>query len=135
METVKSSVMATDMGKIFGRDYSCAESALAVALRYMKRPDDLVWAAGGFGGGLNHEDLCGFLTGSVMAIGFYAETLKVERKEAKKRCYQKVDEFWDWWAKTAPLHCSEIREGRTDFKVCYRLGKLAAVKLEDLIKG
>ncbi len=33
-----------------------------------------------------------------------------------------------------PLHCSEIREGRTENKVCRRLGKLAAAKVEDLIR-
>ncbi len=107
---------------------------MAVALRFLKKPDELVWVAGAFGGGLNNKDLCGFLTSGEMAIGIYSGDLKVERKAAKEICGQKSREFWQWWLSEAPLHCAEIREGRTDFKVCRRLGRLAAAKLEDLIK-
>ena len=69
-----------------------------------------------------------------MAIGTYAGEQKVERKEAKDICTRKGREFWQWWISAAPLHCAEIREGRTDCKVCRRLGKLAAAKIGDLIK-
>jgi hypothetical protein len=107
---------------------------LAVALRFLKKPENLIWVAGAFGGGLNNKDLCGFLTGGEMAIGIYSGDLKLERKAAKKICGQKGQEFWQWWISEAPLHCAEIREGRTDVKVCRRLGKLAAAKIEDLIR-
>lgn len=107
---------------------------MAVALRYMKKSEDLVWAAGAFGGGLNNKDLCGFLTGGEMAIGIYSGEQKLERKAAKEICNRKGQEYWQWWISQAPLHCAEIREGRTDYKVCRRLGKLAAAKIEDLIK-
>ena len=60
--------------------------------------------------------------------------LAVEKKEAKKQCGQMVKSYWQWWTSMAPLHCKEIREGRTDFKVCHRLGKLASVKLEELFE-
>ena len=69
-----------------------------------------------------------------MAIGIYSGDLKLERKAAKEICGQKGREFWQWWISEAPLHCAEIREGRTDFKVCRRLGKLAAAKIEELIR-
>jgi hypothetical protein len=101
----------------------------------MKKSEDLIWFAGAFGGGLNNKDLCGFLTAGEMAIGIYAGDLKLERKAAKEVCSRKSGEFWRWWTSTAALHCSEIREGRTDFKVCQRLGKLASAKVEDLIRG
>jgi len=107
---------------------------LAVALRYLKKSEDLIWAAGAFGGGLGNKDLCGFLTGGEMAIGIYAGEQKLERKAAKEICNLKGREFWQWWISEAPLHCAEIREGRTDNKVCRRLGKLAAAKIEDLIR-
>jgi hypothetical protein len=106
-----------------------------VALRLMKRPEDLVWAAGGFGGGMGHQDLCGFLTAGIMAIGLNTGALKLEKKEARERCSREVREYWDWWTSMAPLHCSDIREGRKDFKVCYRLGRLASAKLENLLKA
>ena len=100
----------------------------------MKKSEDLIWFAGAFGGGLNTKDLCGFLTAGQMVIGIYAGDLKLERKAAKEICGRKSREFWDWWTSKAPRHCSEIREGRKDFKVCHRLGKLASAKIEDLIR-
>jgi hypothetical protein len=106
-----------------------------VALRFLKKPEDTAWAASGFGGGLGHKDLCGFLTAGVMAIGVHAGTLPLERKAAKEACGRKVKEYWEWWAAAAPLHCGEIREGRTGYKVCERLGRLAAAKLEQLLRG
>ncbi len=133
LEFVKSSVMGTDFENYFGQSYSCSESGLMVALRYMEKPEELVWAAGGFGGGLGREDLCGFLTGGSMAIGFYSGMLELEREEATTQCKEKIREFWDWWTTMAPLHCYEIREGREDYKVCHRLGKLAAARVEELI--
>jgi hypothetical protein len=133
-ESVKNSIMARDMENFWGKGYSCAETGLAVALRYMHKPEDLVWVAGGFGGGMMHQDLCGFLTAGIMAIGLHVGSLDIEKTEAKKRCSQLVNEYWNWWASVNPLRCSEIRKGRSDYKVCNRLGQLAAVKLENLLK-
>ncbi|MBN1566565.1 MAG: C-GCAxxG-C-C family protein [Acidobacteria bacterium] len=132
---VNKSAMAGDMDNYWHKGYSCAESGLMVALRFMKKPENLVWVAGGFGGGIGHHDLCGFLTAGIMAIGLHSGSLKMEAKNAKTRCSQKVNEYWDWWVSTAPLHCREIREGRKGFNVCQRLGKLACVKLETLLKA
>ena len=73
---VNSSIMARDMDNFWHKGYSCAESGLMVALRFMKKPEDLVWVAGGFGGGMGHQDLCGFLTAGIMAIGLHAGLYK-----------------------------------------------------------
>jgi hypothetical protein len=105
---------------------------MAVALRHLKKSEDLIWVAAAFGGGLGNRDLCGFLTSGEMAIGMYSGDLKLERKAAKEICSRKGREFWQWWTSMAPLHCAEIREGRTDLKVCRRLGQLAAAKIENL---
>jgi hypothetical protein len=131
---VESSTMAMDFKNLFGKGYSCAESGLMVALNYLEKPEELVWVAGGFGGGLAHGDLCGFLTSGVMACGLVAGDLPVEKKEAKKQCRRMVKSYWQWWTSKAPLHCKEIRAGRTDFKVCRRLGKLASSKMEELLE-
>ena len=132
-ELVEGSSMAKDLESCFS-NYSCAESGLLVALRYLAMPEELVWAAGGFGGGLGHRDLCGFLTGGVMAIGFLAGSLSVERKEAKKQCRQLVRNYWQAWTSMAPLHCSEILEKREGDGACTRLGCLASAKLERLLE-
>jgi hypothetical protein len=107
---------------------------MAVAMRFLKKPENLTWVAAAFGGGLNNGDLCGFLTAGHMAVGVYAGDLKLERRAAKNICNQKSREFWQWWLSMAPLRCAEIREGRTDLKVCHRLGRLAAAKIENLIR-
>jgi len=135
LEIVNGSTMSNDMDNFWGKGYSCAETGLMVALRFMKKPEELVWTAGGFGGGMGQGDLCGFLTAGIMAIGLHAGTLKAAKNTAKTVCGQKVKGYWTWWASMAPLHCSEIREGRQDFGVCQRLGKLAAAKLETLINA
>lgn len=135
LELVKTSVMSEDMKNFWHKGYSCAETGLMVALRFQKKPEDLVWLAAGFAGGLGHQDLCGFLTSGVMAIGLHAGNLNMERSAAQARCGQLVNEYWTWWSNNAPLHCSEIRQGRGGFSVCERLGKLSTAKIESLIKA
>ena len=58
----------------------------------------------------------------------------MERKAAKKRCRMMVKQYWQAWSSMAPLHCSEILEGRKGYKVCDRLGRLAAAKLEQILE-
>ena len=132
-EWVENSSMAKDLETLFGKGYSCAESLLMVSLKYLDKPEELVWAAAGFGGGMTQKDLCGFLTAGIMGIGLAAGKLKLERKEAKKYSSQLVKEYWKWWKSVAPLKCSDIRTPGTSSKVCARLGKLAAAKIEELI--
>ena len=134
LELVKKSVMAQNLKNYFHEGYSCAESILLVSLEFLEKPKDLVWAASGFGGGLYHKDLCGFLTAGIMAIGLSAGMLKKKREEGKEFCKQAVKEYWKWWDSMAPLHCSEIRKKGTSPKVCTRIGQLASVKIEELIK-
>ncbi len=133
LEWVKKSSMAADIKSFFGKGYSCAESLWMVSLRHLKKPEELVWIASGFGGGLYHKDLCGFLTGGIMAIGLRSGMLEKERKEAKEHCKNLVNEYWKWWTSLAPLHCSEIRKEGTSREVCVRLGLLGAAKTEELL--
>jgi len=134
LKMVNQSSMAKDMENYFGKGYSCAESMLMVSLRYLNQPEKMVWAACGYGGGMAHKDICGFLTAGFMAIGFAAGELDIERKEAKKYCSRLVNQYWDWWKTVAPLHCVDIRKPGVSSKVCRRLGQLSAVKIEELIK-
>ncbi|NIO49438.1 MAG: hypothetical protein GTN73_08410 [Candidatus Aminicenantes bacterium] len=141
LEFVKESIMAKDMKNYFIiKRYSCAESLLMVSLRFLGKQEELVWIASGFGGGLYHKDLCGLLTSGVMAIGLSSGMLKKERLEGKEICQQKLNQYWEWWTSIAPLHCSEIKKEGTsseedpEYKVCRRLGQLAAAKIEELIR-
>jgi hypothetical protein len=134
LEQVAGSTMSEDMENFWHKGHSCAETGLIVALRFMKKPEDLVWTASGFAGGLGHQDLCGFLTSGIMALGIHAGDLKIDTNTAKMRCMQMTQEFWTWWTETAPLHCSEIRQGHQDFNVCHRIGRLATAKIESILK-
>jgi len=140
LKIVGKSIMAKDLENYFAKGYSCAESLLMVSLKFLGKPEELVWIASGFGGGLYHRDLCGFLTSGVMAIGLSSGMLKKERLEGQEHCRQKLNQYWEYWTSMAPLHCSEIRNEETsskedpEYKVCRRLGQLAAAKIEGLIK-
>lgn len=131
LDWIEKSKMAADLKNFFGQGYSCAESLLMVALRSMNKSEDIVWAAAGFGGGLYHKDLCGFLTGGIMSIGFFAGTLKKERNEAKEICSDLVKKYWKWWTSSYPLRCAEIRSEEGPRSICENLGKLSAAKLEE----
>ena len=133
LKLVEQSSMAKELNDYFHEGYSCAESLLMVSLRYLNNPEELVWAAAGYGGGLGHKDLCGFLTAGVMGIGFAAGSLKKDREEAKDWCSKKVKEYWKWWKENAPLHCKDIRTPGSSSKRCARLGQLGAAKIEELI--
>jgi len=133
LEWIQGSSMAKDLNNFFGKGLSCAESLFMVALRYMKKPEDMVWVASGFGGGMYHRNLCGFLTAGIMAIGVRTGMLDAPRKEAKEQGKEWVKSYWTWWVSQAPLHCSEIRREGTTSQTCRRLGQLAAVKAQELI--
>ncbi len=134
VEIVKNSVMARDLENYFGKGYNCAESLFMVSLNFLGKPGELVWIACGFGGGMGHKDLCGFLTAAYMAIGLSAGMRGKERKEAKEQCTNTIKEYWKWWASLAAIHCSEIRKEGTSAKVCRRIGQLAAARVEELLK-
>jgi hypothetical protein len=134
LKWVEHSSMAKDITNYFGEGYSCAESLFMVSLRFLKKPEELVWVAAGFGGGMYHKDLCGFLTAGIMAIGLSSGMLNKERKEAKDHCGVQVKEYWKWWQSVSPLRCADIRTEGTSSSTCRRLGQIAAAKTEDLIK-
>lgn len=135
LKLVKNSALAQDLKNYFHNGYSCAESIWMVSLKSSKESKKLFWIASGFGGGVQHGDLCGFLTGGIMAIGLSSGKLNMGREAARAICDQKVEEYWQWWVSTAPLHCSEIRTENRTWRACLRLGQLASVKLEELIKS
>jgi hypothetical protein len=133
LKWIESSVTARDLKNYFGKGYSCAESLLMVSLRYLEKPEELVWAAAGFGGGMYQRDLCGFLTAGIMALGFACGMLDKPRKEAKERCGELVKEYWKWWGSQAPYRCAQIRTEGTTSQVCLNLGQLAAAKIEEMV--
>jgi hypothetical protein len=131
---VEDSAMAKDLGNYFGKGFSCAESLFMVSLRYLGQPEEWVWAAAGFGGGLYHRNLCGFLTAGIMALGCASGMQKMPRKEAKARCGELVKDYWRWWGSQAPYLCGKIRTKEATSAVCMNLGFLAAAKIEEMLE-
>ncbi len=131
---IEGSDLAKDLTKYFGQGYSCAESILLVSLGYLGKPEELVWAATGFGGGMYQRDLCGFLTGGIMALGFACGTMDKPRREAKESCGEMVKEYWTWWGARAPHRCAQLRSEGTTSQACVSQGLLSAAKIEELIK-
>jgi hypothetical protein len=130
---IEKSPMAGEILGYFQGGYSCAEAMLLAALRKLKKPEALVWAASGFGGGMGQRDLCGFLTAGAMGIGLAAGDLGLDREEAKARCSRAVRSYWEWWETQAPPKCADIRTPGTPGSVCARLGQLSSARVESLI--
>ncbi len=130
---VDSSVMAQDITNFVGHGYGCAECALAVGLRYLGEPEERLGAAAVFSGGFGKGDLCGFFTGSMMAIGIAARKLHSDRSAMREFANPRRDEFWEWWQTRGPLHCSDLREMYDGSDQFLRMGQRAVAKLEELI--
>lgn len=133
LQQVKESALAQDLRNYFGKGYSCAEAILMVSLHHLQEPEELVWAAAGFGGGIKQKDLCGFLTGGVMALGIAAKKTGKDREESLDWCGSAVKDFWQWWQTKAPLHCEHIRVPGASASRCMNLGLRTSVKLEQIL--
>ena len=133
-EAVRISVMAQDMASSMGQGYSCAELMLKVSLRFLGKPDDYLHAAAAFGGGLGQGDLCGFLTGGMMAIGFAAGMMESDLTALHQNARERGNEYWSWWQELGPNHCAALREEYEGAEEFLRVGQRAAVKIEALIE-
>ena len=67
------------------RGYNCSQSVLAALSKYYKLSEDKVLAiAAGFGGGLRSGEVCGAISGSVMAAGLAFPSVDPADKAAKR---------------------------------------------------
>jgi len=130
---IEKSSMAQDMAALMGKGYSCAELSLLTSLHYVKRPEEHVHAAAGFGGGLGHGDLCGLLMGGIMGIGFAAGKKFEDSKERWAFVKKIRNVYWDWWTAHVPLHCKDLRPLYHGREAYLRMCQRVAVKLESLI--
>ncbi len=132
-KAIDASVMAQDVLNYVGHGYGCAECSYMVGLRYMGEPEERLSAAGVFSGGFSQGDLCGFLTGSMMAIGVAAGKLHKDRQAMREFSRPLAKEYWEWWESRGPLHCSGLRELYSGDEQFVRMGQRAVTKLEELI--
>ena len=130
-KVINSSPMVKEILNVKG--YNCAESILLAALKYLKKPEELLHSAAAFGGGMGHYDLCGLLTGGFMALGITANTYHKDRKKMKILLGKMTKEYWKWWESWAPLHCYQLRP-KYDKDGYLNMKKRTAAKIEELIK-
>ena len=133
-ESVGRSVMAQRVPSYLGEGFGCAEICLAASIDYLGVSRDWLDAAAVFSGGFGQGDLCGFLTGGMMAIGVAAGKLHDDRQALQEFARPRSQAYWQWWTSRGPVHCSELRtryEGREQF---VRMAQRVMVTLEGLIE-
>jgi hypothetical protein len=132
--TIAQSTMAQDVPSYMGQGLGCAEICLASSCKYMGVSDEWVDAAAVFSGGFGKGDLCGLLTGGLMAMGIAAGKLHEGRAELKQFARPLKDDYWDWWTARGPVHCAELRQRYDGSEEFIRMTQRAAAKVEKLIE-
>jgi C_GCAxxG_C_C family probable redox protein len=117
-------------GQHLSEGFWSADSLLLSAVKYLKKPDEIVSVATGFGGGMGQKDLCGFVTGGVMAIGLFAGAAKGGDKAGRQKCQRLTKEYLAWWSTAHPLHCGEIKQP-CDYKL---MGEKASEFIQKLFE-
>jgi len=99
--------------KCFAGGYNCAESVLrGVCLAQgLNLPDTCLKMATPFGGGVGRsEDLCGALSGGVMAVG--ASLGRTDEKGEKARCYDAANRLYKEFVRMmGSAQCGVLNKG------------------------
>ncbi len=132
--SIGASEMARDIQNYVAHGFGCAECCYVVALRYLGEPEARLDAATAFNGGLGQGDLCGMLTGGMLAIGVAAGRLHQDRTELRRRARQMSNEYWNWWLSRGPVHCSELRVMYESGEEFLRMAQRAVATVEHLIQ-
>jgi hypothetical protein len=132
---VAASPMAGVIAGLHGEGYSCSEMILLAALRTNGLQESHLGAAAVFGGGIARADLCGLLTGGLMAIGLVADVRFEERRPMLAAARQASNAYWDWWASVGDVHCPGPMESHPTTEMFVRMSQRAAVQLEAAMEG
>ena len=90
-------------------------------------------AAAVFGGGVGKRDLCGFLTGGLMAIGIAAGMRYPDRQQLHTVGRRASNAYWEWWLTRGDLHCMGPLTTHETPEEFVRMAQRAAVKLEEVM--
>jgi hypothetical protein len=134
-KAVASSPMAQAIVGLHGKDYPCSEMILLAALRRFRLPENHLDAAAVFGGGVGKRDLCGLLTGGLMAVGLVAGEKYLDRAAAHQAGRKASNAYWDWWISRGDLHCMGPGTTHQTSEEFVRMTQRTAVKLEEVILG
>lgn len=132
---VASSPMAREIASLHGQGYPCSEMILLAALRRFQLPENYLDAAAVFGGGVGKRDLCGLLTGGLMAIGFAAGRSYTDRGEIHRAGREASNSYWEWWLSRGDLHCFGPGTTHETPEEFVRMTQRAAARLEEIISS
>lgn len=132
-EAVANSPLAGIIAGLNGKGYPCSEMMLLAALRRYDLPEGHVDAAAVFGGGVGKRDLCGFLTGGLMAIGIASGSLYSDRGQLHTVGRKASNAYWDWWLTRGDLHCMGPLTTHENSEEFVRMAQRSAVKLEEVL--
>jgi C_GCAxxG_C_C family probable redox protein len=130
---VAGSSLAQVISDLNGRGYPCSEMILLAALRRFELPENHLDAAAVFGGGVGKRDLCGLLTGGLMAIGLVAGRKYEDRAQVHRVGRAASNVYWDWWVSRGDLHCMGYGTAHENSEEFVRMCQRAAVALERVI--
>lgn len=97
--------------ELFRAGYNCSQSVFAAyADIFGIDTETALKISAGLGGGCGRQrELCGAVSGAVLAIGMKFGTADGGDTDGKKLCYEKVREFSDEFRKTNPsIVCREL---------------------------
>ncbi|MBT8395947.1 MAG: hypothetical protein HKO65_15150 [Gemmatimonadetes bacterium] len=130
---VAASSMAHEIAALNGQGYPCSEMILLAALRRFDLPENHLDAAAVFGGGAGKRDLCGLLTGGLMAIGLGAGSKYSGRAEVHRVGRLASDAYWDWWVSRGDVHCMGYGTAHESSEEFVRMCQRTAVQLETVM--
>lgn len=130
---VAASPMAQEIAGLHGKGYPCSEMILLAALHRFNLDENYLDAAAVFGGGAGKRDLCGLLTGGLMAIGFVAGQKYEDRAIVHQVGRQASNAYWNWWITRGDLHCMGPGTEHKEPEEFLRMTQRTAVKLEEVL--
>ena len=78
-------------------------------LKYLRKPEELVWLATGLGGGMGRREICGLYSAAMLSLGLAASLRGPGREEGRALVKTQGDLFGEWWSSWSPLRCEELK--------------------------
>ncbi|MBC8061836.1 MAG: GNAT family N-acetyltransferase [Clostridiaceae bacterium] len=109
---------------IFNQGFNCSQAVFSVFCEELGLGEEVALKIScGFGGGMCQGEVCGAVTGAVMALGLKYGQSKSEDTESKEKTYEVVKEFCDSFK---AIHSSIICKDLLDFDLSKENGRKIA---------
>jgi C_GCAxxG_C_C family probable redox protein len=96
---------------LFAEGFNCAQSVFTShAQQFDLEPEKALKLSAAFGAGMGRKgEVCGAVTGALMAIGLSSGSTSADNKDAKERTYLLARHFLDEFAqRNGSIHCREL---------------------------